>query len=177
MADPILYIFSGLPGAGKTTLGMAVGRALNCVYLRIDTIEQGLRDLCCIDVQGEGYRLAYRIAADNLVLGHSVIADSCNPIALTRREWADAARAAGARYVNIEVCCSDAGEHRARVDQRQSTVPGLRLPTWPEVVNREYHAWTSHRLIVDTAGKTVPACIDETLSKLSAWRAAAMPAP
>jgi predicted kinase len=83
---PTLYIFSGLPGSGKTTLARLVAQKLHSAYLRIDTIEQGLRDLCSVDVQGEGYRLAYRIAGDNLRLGVSVIADSCNPIELTRRE-------------------------------------------------------------------------------------------
>lgn len=69
---PTLVIFSGLPASGKSTLAQAVARELPIVWLRIDTIEQALRDLCGIDVQGEGYRLAYRIAADNLRLGSSV---------------------------------------------------------------------------------------------------------
>lgn len=171
MTDPRLYIFSGLPGTGKTTLATAVSRALHAAYLRIDTIEQGLRDLCRCDVRGEGYRLAYRIAADNLTLGTGVIADSCNPIALTRREWEAVARAAGVGFINIEVRCSDPAEHRHRVEGRRSTVPGLKLPTWPEVVDREYHAWPADRtdrVIVDTAGKTIPASIRETLAKISA---------
>lgn len=52
--------------------------------MRIDTVEQAIRDLCDFNVEGEGYRLSYRIAADNLKLGISVVADSCNPIDLTR---------------------------------------------------------------------------------------------
>ncbi len=84
---PILYIFSGLPGSGKSTLSQMVAQQLRAVYLRIDTIEQGLRELCAIDAQSEGYRLAYRIASDNLRVGLSVVADSCNPVELTRREW------------------------------------------------------------------------------------------
>ena len=84
---PILYIFSGLPGSGKTTLSQRVAQSVHAVYLRIDTIEQALRELCSVEVQGEGYRLVYRIAADNLRVGMSVVADSCNPIELTRREW------------------------------------------------------------------------------------------
>src|SRR5512147_1981970 len=101
-ATPILYIFSGLPGSGKSTLSQQIARHVNAVYLRIDTIEQALRDLCAFDVQGEGYRLAYRIAADNLQLGIDVVADCCNPIELTRREWEQVALQAHARYVNIE---------------------------------------------------------------------------
>jgi predicted kinase len=82
----MLYIFSGLPGTGKTTLSQKLAQHTSAVHIRIDTIEQGLRDLCSVNVVGEGYRLAYRIASDNLNLGISVVADSCNPINLTRKE-------------------------------------------------------------------------------------------
>jgi hypothetical protein len=37
---------------------------------------------------------------------------------LTRREWESVALDAGARYVNIEVVCSNAREHRRRVEAR-----------------------------------------------------------
>ena len=83
-ASPTLYIFAGLPGSGKTTLSRQLARRFGAAYLRIDTIEQALRDLCGVAVTGEGYRLSYRVAADNLQLGVSVVADSCNPIELTR---------------------------------------------------------------------------------------------
>jgi predicted kinase len=168
---PILYIFSGLPGSGKSTLAQLAAQRLRAVYLRVDTIEQGLRDLCSVDVQGEGYRLAYRMAADNLRLGLSVVADSCNPIHLTRQEWEQVARDAQADHRNIEVICSDAREHRLRVETRRAEVSGLRLPTWSEVEQREYHAWTVDRVIVDTAGRSTTECATELLSKLSRLRA------
>jgi predicted kinase len=168
---PILYIFSGLPGTGKSALAQLAARRLNAVYLRIDTIEQGLRDLCSVDVQGEGYGLAYRIASDNLRLGLSVVADSCNPIELTRQEWEHVAREARTDYRNIEVICSDASEHRLRVETRVAEVSGLRLPTWNEVESREYHDWTVDRVIVDTAGRSKTECASDLLSKLSRLRA------
>jgi len=130
---PRLYIFSGLPGSGKTTLSRRLAVELRAMHIRIDTIEQGLRDLCGVEVGGEGYRLAYRIAADNLSLGISVVADCCNPIELTRREWEDVARERGVEFVNVEVVCSDANEHRLRVESRSSSIPNLVLPTWQEV--------------------------------------------
>jgi predicted kinase len=132
-----LYILSGLPGTGKTTLSQMLARHIGAAHVRIDTIEQALRDLCAIDVQDEGYRLAYRVAADNLRLGISVVADSCNPIELTRRAWEQVAHDAGAKYFNIEVVCSSLEEHRMRVERRLSTVDGLRLPTWQEVTTRD----------------------------------------
>lgn len=168
---PILYIFSGLPASGKSTLSQMAARQLTAVYLRIDTIEQGLRELCSIDVQGEGYRLGYRIASDNLCAGLSVVADSCNPIELTRREWEQVARDARADYVNIEVVCSDAREHRLRAEARSAEVSGLKLPTWNEIENREYHDWTVERVIIDTAGRSRMECANELLAKLSRLRA------
>ncbi|HEX7034488.1 MAG TPA: AAA family ATPase [Pseudomonadales bacterium] len=165
---PTLVIFSGLPGSGKSTVAKAVAHTLRIPYLRIDTIEQALRDLCGVDVQGEGYRLAYRIAADNLRLGSSVIADSCNPIELTRNEWNAVAREAGAEPLNVEVVCSDVAEHRRRVESRATEVPGLALPTWDEVQRREYHAWTTDRLIIDTAHRSVAECAQAVIARLTA---------
>jgi predicted kinase len=152
---PVLFVFSGLPGAGKSTLARALVRKRCAAYLRIDTIEQALKDLCSFDVHGEGYGLAYRIASDNLCSGVDVVADSCNPIQLTRQEWANVATLANAQHVDVEIVCSDAREHRRRVEGRASEVPGLTLPTWAEVVAREYHEWTTDRLIVDTAGSSI----------------------
>ena len=164
---PTLYIFSGLPGSGKSTLSLRVAARFGAAYLRIDTIEQGLRDLCSVDVQGEGYGLAYRIASDNLRLGRSVVADSCNPIELTRREWRQVAREAGARHVDIEIVCSDPEEHRRRVETRVATVPGLKPPTWVEIERREYHEWTIDRIVVDTAGRSIEECGQDLVARLS----------
>jgi predicted kinase len=168
---PILYIFSGLPGSGKTTLSQIVAQRVKAVYLRIDTIEQALRELCSVDVQDEGYRFSYRIAADNLRVGMSVVADSCNPIELTRRAWERVALEAQADYVNIEVMCADAREHRLRVETRLSTVAGLRLPTWSDVENRQYHDWTVDRIVIDTANRSEMTCVEDLLSALSRLQA------
>jgi predicted kinase len=89
-----------------------------------------LIDLCDYQVEGEGYRLSYRVASDNLEIGNIVVSDSCNPISLTRREWQDVASTKGIFYTNIEVVCSDIEEHRYRVDNRVTDITGLILPSW-----------------------------------------------
>jgi predicted kinase len=167
MMKPVLYIFSGLPGSGKTVLAKALAEKIKSVYLRIDTVEQAIRDFCAFDVQGEGYRLSYRIAEDNLRLGVSVIADSCNPWNRTRSEWQQTAESANADYANIEVICSDEIEHRRRVESRISDIPGLILPDWDKVINRKYDAWETPRISIDTAGKTVVESVSCLFSLLS----------
>ncbi len=164
---PTLYIFSGLPATGKSTLARMLAGHLKAAWLRIDTIEQALRDLCNFQVQGEGYRLSYRVARDNLTAGNDVIADSCNPIQLTRDEWNGIAIEAGASYVNIEVVCSDKDEHRHRTESRVSEVDNLRLPTWEQVVNREYHpGGDADRIVIDTANRAAEESFQELLAAL-----------
>jgi predicted kinase len=163
---PHLYIFSGLPGTGKTTLAQMLARHAGATYLRIDTVEQALRDLCAVKVEGEGYRLSYRVAADNLRLGHSVVADSCNPIELSRDEWRQVAIDADAEPVDIEVICSDKATHRRRVETRRATVPGLVPPTWEAVEAREYHPWATARIVIDTAVETPAESLAALIARL-----------
>jgi predicted kinase len=151
---PMLYIFSGLPASGKSTLAQMLAERMAAVYLRVDTIEQTLKDVRAAEVTSEGYGVAYRIATDNLRLGSSVVADSCNAILITRREWERTAAVSNARAVNIETVCSDKAEHRRRVETRASTVPGLKPPTWKEVEAREYHTWSRDHIVIETSGKS-----------------------
>lgn len=164
---PILYIFSGLPGVGKSALAKGLSRATRSAYLRIDTIEQSMRDLFRVDLEAEGYRLSYRVASDNLANGLSVVADSCNPITLTRREWNDIALKANAQYIDIEVVCSDQKEHQQRVENRNSEIPELQLPSWQQVICREYHPWDSDRITIDTASKSIAESLEELLAMIS----------
>lgn len=127
---PILFILSGLPGSGKSTLSQFITKEYNTFYLRIDTVEQGLREFCNFNVEGEGYKLSYRIASDDLKFGINVVADSCNPIILTRREWETIAEINNAIFINIEVVCSDKNEHKKRIETRIVDVENLALPTW-----------------------------------------------
>lgn len=147
----MLYIFGGLPATGKSTLSAALSRHNNAVYLRIDTIEQAMRD-SGLSVEGPaGYMVAYKVALENLRLGKSVVVDSVNPIEITRKAWRDVAISANAPFVEIEIICSDQEEHRKRVESRQTDVSGLKLPTWDEIAEREYEPWQSKHLVLDTA--------------------------
>jgi len=164
----VLIILAGLPGTGKTTIARMLARRLAAVHVRIDSIEQAIRDsgVLVVSLDDAGYRAAYAVADDNLRLGRTVIADSVNPVDVTRTAWRDVASRWGARAVEIEITCSDADEHRRRVETRPTDIVGHRLPTWAEVVARVYDPWNRPRTIIDTAQRTPEEAVEALISAL-----------
>jgi predicted kinase len=158
----MLIVFAGLPASGKSTIACALAQQLGAVWLRIDSIEQAIRESGVVpgSLDDVGYRAAYAVAEDNLRLGRAVIGDSVNPWMLTRNAWRDTGLRAGARVVEIETVCSDVEEHRHRVETRAREVPGLILPDWRAVIGRDYHAWDRDHVTIDTAGRSVATCVE-----------------
>lgn len=154
----MLYVTSGVPGTGKSTLARQLARHLHATYLRVDTIEAALL-AHGLTATVEGYAVSYALALDNLRLGHAVVVDVVNPLAVTRGAWAEVAQEAGVRLVNIEVVCSDAAEHRRRVERRRTDpatrVGGWAPPTWDAVQAsaRAFEPWNTERVVLDTAGR------------------------
>jgi predicted kinase len=153
----MLVVLSGLPGVGKTTVARELARRSSAVHLRIDSIEQVIRSLYGEEypLADLGYRIAYAVAEDNLRLGLTVIADSVNPIPLTRDAWIEVARCAAVDAIEIEILCSDSAEHKRRVEMRTSDIPGLRMPTWNDILLREYEPWNRKHIVLDTAHRTL----------------------
>jgi predicted kinase len=149
----MLIVFSGLPGTGKTTIAHALAASLGAVYLRIDTIEQAIRNSGAVagEVGRSGYLVANQLALSNLQLGGTVIVDCVNPVIESRKAWSEISSRSGNALLNIEVVCSDKDEHQRRVQTRQSDIPGLTPPTWQSVLDHEYDGWENAPFTIDTA--------------------------
>lgn len=170
----MLIVLGGLPGSGKTTLARALAARIGAVHVRVDTIEQALRSIEALrdDVGPAGYLAAYGVAGDNLRVGGIVIADSVNPLKITRDAWRAVGEAVPVPVAEVEVICSDRTEHRRRVETRTSDIAGLKQPTWQAVLDRNYEKWDRDRIVVDTSTKGVEELAADLASRLSAPRAA-----
>jgi predicted kinase len=120
------------------------------------------------DIGPAGYVIAYRVAEENLRLGHVVVADSLNPLQITRESWSIVARNADVPLVQVEVLCSDPVEHRQRIESRTPDLDGLPPLTWASVCHRTYEKWSAPHIVIDTAGKSIIETEQELIDLLSA---------
>ncbi|MDP9791846.1 putative kinase [Catenuloplanes nepalensis] len=147
---PVLIVFAGLPGVGKSTLARRVGAALPAPVLPVDPIERAFGS-----TGPEAYAAVAALAELQLDLGLPVIVDAVNPAAESRELWLDLADRATVPLRVVEVWCADEDEHRRRIEARQATDPAYADVDWIRVLERraEYQPYAGPRVVVDT---TVP---------------------
>ncbi len=166
----MLIVFAGLPGTGKTRISRAVAQALAATHLRVDVIEQAIRDAGVLagPVGASGYAVAQALAGANLSDGRVVVADCVNPVAASREGWRAVAARAAARLIDVEVVCSDAEEHRRRVEGRLSDIPGLVPPSWEAIQRLDYEPWDRPRLVIDSAALSPSEAVSAVLG-IETW--------
>jgi pimeloyl-ACP methyl ester carboxylesterase len=96
------------------------------------------------------YQSVCDTAADQLCLGRNVVIDAVNGVEPAREMWRALAREHSSDLYFVELVCSDKEEHRKRVESRRAPTPPLPLPTWTEVVQREYQPWNEPILTIDS---------------------------
>ena len=148
---PKAYIFSGLPGVGKTTLAKQLAQAMpNTAYFRIDTVEYYLKKAYSQELNKQGYEIVYYQAKENLELGKNIIIDCCNPILESRELWNSLSLINNTKVINIEIICSDIQAHQNRIETRYKLNPN-KYPTWQNVLDRDYEYWKDEIVRIDTA--------------------------
>jgi predicted kinase len=165
----VLVIMSGLPATGKTTIARELAAAIGAVHLRVDVIEQAVvrAGAGSHPLGPVGYEIAYWLAEDFLRQGLTVVADSVNPLSITRAGWREVAGAAAVDYLDVEVVCSDPVVHERRATGRPADIPDLVQPTWSEILSREYEPWDRDRLVLDTAHEGVADAVAQVRSEIS----------
>ncbi len=150
---PILIVLGGLPATGKSTVASALVRQTGFAYVRVDRIEQAIIDSAELrpPLGPVGYAVAYQVAAEQLRYGVSVVAECVNPLGVTRDSWRAVAADHGAHLLEIELICTDQAAHRERARTRRVDIQGLELPSWQQIVDRDYEPWDRGHLVIDTA--------------------------
>jgi predicted kinase len=162
----MLIIFSGLPGAGKSTIAKALTAKRRAAYVRVDDIEQALLRCGGMDVGAKGYIIAHAVALSNLKLGLDVVADSVNPVEDSRQGWRNVAKQSERPFLEVEIVCTDLNEHRRRVENRTAEIIGHELPSWATIQAYDYTSWTTDRLVVDTAQLSIGKAIESIEAQL-----------
>ena len=146
------YIFSGLPGVGKTTLAKLLAENVkNSSYYRVDTIEYYFKkNYPSIELGKQGYEIVYYQARESIELGNNVIIDSCNPVNESRELWGKLSNSRAIKIINIEVVCSNYKIHQDQVEARFNSNK-KRYPSWNDVLDKNYEKLSKEVIIVDTA--------------------------
>lgn len=165
---PLLIVFAGRPGTGKTTLSRMVATQLRAAVLRVDVIEAAVvrHGLSDHPVGPIGYAVVQDLAMACLSVGTAVVVDAVNGVPEARAAWPELASAAGVPLAVVEVSLSDQDEHRRRVEHRTSDLDGLVVPAWDKVVEGRYVPWQSHR---DGARLQVDGAHDSALAEILAY--------
>jgi len=62
------------------------------------------------------------------------------------------------------------------VETRASDISGFRLPTWEEVLSREYEPWNREHFVIDTADCKVDESVRVIRELLGNWESLSLPA-
>ena len=168
----MLIVVAGLPGSGKSTMAVDLGRALKCAVLGVDQAEAAMWR-AGVSPSAPTHHAAYLVvaalAAEQLALGHDVIVDAVNGPEPARAQWRDLAGQLDAELKFIVVECGDDDIFRDRVEHRSRSIEGFPEPTWEGVLRRraEFPPWTDDRLTIDSVNSRA-ANLQAALDYLSA---------
>jgi predicted kinase len=137
----VTIVIAGPQATGKTTLALALGRALGIPVFSRDPVIAALlaarprwvRRWLRGPAAAAGLRIQTALLSRQLAQGQSAIVECVAPLTV-RAEWRRLTTAAGGRYFAVECVCPDPAVHQARLAGRVSPQrPAGRGMNWREV--------------------------------------------
>jgi predicted kinase len=142
MNQQTLVIFSGLPGAGKSTLAEKLARQLRWPLLCIDDVIGEVPENAGIEFWDSKVDVLLDLVTTQLKLGLDVIVDSVF-MNMDRQHAQELARKHGARFLPIYVTVSDDKIWEQRVTKRYDEMNNKDVATWERILHQREHfaAW------------------------------------
>jgi predicted kinase len=175
VADPLLVVFAGAPGVGKSTLARALARELRAAYLDKDTIKTAAVELGrALKVENAmqfagalSYTLLIPLARDNLTVGTHVIIDSPAGYRTFQDAIEQLVRSVKVNFKLIECITTDEALLRERIERRGLELPEHRVRDWDayQQARERLERMSGPRVVVDTA-EPVPTNLRKILNAL-----------
>jgi predicted kinase len=158
--SPVVAVFSGVPGTGKSTLADEVARDLGAPVVSWDWLVAGLTGFPEIQdvldvMERDGYRdvgyaLMSQMVEKQLRNRQSVVAD-CVVRQRALDTWSTIAASHDAPVRVVECVCSDIDVHRSRVVGRSRAIPGWYELEWKWVAQsrKSYVPLSGEKLVLD----------------------------
>ena len=134
-SQPILILFSGLPGSGKTTLAAKTAAYFHLPLFAKDRFQSSLlKNHLAERSTADGYHFMFDQTDQQLSLGVSVVLDAVFPLPGFRARVKEIAAQYNAVFLPVYCYCSSNSIWENRMQKRSQLVPDWTPVGWEEVL-------------------------------------------